>query len=506
MAGLANRHEGTLDGLLAPLQATSAPTVAVEVSPEAATSPAGQHTAWMLINLLARQESVIGRVVLVCPPDMRLRGRIVPLAPRYLDLASALVEGARAVEAVPVEVALRPPAGAQRLIVGTGPAIPGALLVWGERAWGGISAGAITSADAESALPLGPYAAACLASAHVFNTVRMRDGRTALPEAAFYSLWSLTASSAPPTAPSDTGPYDISTALDVIVAGAGAVGSAWIHAMWATPGLRGRAVIADADEEGVDLSNLNRCVTFGRASIGRRKALEAARICADADVSLEPHDGPVGDVEDRPPLLVSAVDTNTSRQAVQGMYPPQIISASTDGMRAELLRCDPLADAACIHCFNPPETDVSDDALRRRFLAAGSERQEQLAVESGQSVEELLRWATEGTCGYASDRLMQHMRATDQRAGAFAVGFASVMAGTMLAAQTLKEGLGLGPLAGARCRAIFTFVDPLATTNTPRLYRRDDSCPMCAPGSPGRVIWAGRHREYADSPRVCSET
>jgi molybdopterin/thiamine biosynthesis adenylyltransferase len=496
MHHLSDRHAGTLDGLLAPVDATSAASVTVEVAADAAASAAGQHTAWMLINLLARQAAVVDRVTVVCPDGVPLHGRVVALASRDLDFGSALLEGAQAIGSVPVERDAQAAKGSLLLIVGPGPPITGALRVWGERAWGGVSGREVMSADPESRLPLGPYAAACLASAHVFKHVRMAEGRSVLPCAAFYSLWSFAASDAPPSDPSATGPHDVSMPVDVVVAGTGAVGSAWLHAIWATPGLTGRAIIADADKDGVDLSNLNRCVIFGHGSIGRWKASEAKRVCSDADVELVPYDGPVGDVDDRPPLLVSAVDMNTSREAVQALYPAQILSASTDGMRAELLRCDPLAGAPCIRCFNRPEADVPDEDLRRRFLAAVPERQRELADASGQTIEEAIHWATEGTCGYASDRLMDRMRAAEHGTGAFAVGFASVMAGAMLAAQTLKEGAGDGPLTGIVSRAVMTFVDPLALTNAPRAYRRDDSCPMCKPGTIEHQIWVARYEEH----------
>jgi hypothetical protein len=66
-------------------------------------------------------------------------------------------------------------------------------------------------------------------------------------------------------------------------------------------------------------------------------------------------------------MLLSAVDTNASRRAIQGLYPPRLLSASTHDMRAELLRCDPRAQTACIHCYNPVRDGTSDDQLRRRF-------------------------------------------------------------------------------------------------------------------------------------------
>jgi molybdopterin/thiamine biosynthesis adenylyltransferase len=495
MHRLSDRHEGTLDGRLAPIPPTPSTTVAVEIEPTTAETPAAQHAAWMLVNLLARQEGLVERVALICNDQIPMPTRVIPLAPRDLDLREALLHGAGKVGAVRVEAAATAPAGALRLVVGTGPAAPDTVLVWGERAWGGISRSSIASADPGSPLPLGPYVAASLASAYVFMTIR-DAGVAAWADSAFHSVWSYSASAMPPVGAADTGPHSIAAALDAILAGCGAVGSTWLHAIWATPGLTGRVSVADADTDGVDLSNLNRCPIYGRDSLGRGKASEAKRICGDADVDIDAHDGPVGDVADSGRLLVSAVDSNTSREAVQGTYPAQILSASTEGMRAELLRCDPISGAPCLRCFNSPEAPVADAELRRRFLAAPLDQQRELAEASGQTLEEATRWAIEGTCGYESDRLMERMRTDDQGTRAFAVGFVSVMAGTMLAAQTLKESLAVGPLREHVSRAVMQFFDPLAATNRPQAYLRDESCPMCGTTAIGRPTWIKRHESY----------
>jgi len=52
-------------------------------------------------------------------------------------------------------------------------------------------------------------------------------------------------------------------------------------------------------------------------------------------------------------MLLSAVDTNESRQALQERYVPLAFSASTLNLRAEILRCGPPEIGACLSCFNP---------------------------------------------------------------------------------------------------------------------------------------------------------
>jgi hypothetical protein len=88
---------------------------------------------------------------------------------------------------------------------------------------------------------------------------------------------------------------------------------------------------------------------------------------------------------------------------------------------------------------------------------------------------------------------MEHMRAHELGTRAFAVGFVSVMAGTMLAAQTFKEALGEGPLGGVVSRAVMQFVDPLAVTN-----RR-----ACT-GATQRARCAGRRLPPARSGRTAT--
>jgi hypothetical protein len=448
----------------------------------------------MLVNLLARQDRIVERVLLECPAGVSLAGRVVPLARRDADLRGALLDGALEIGCVPVVQQAEAPESAIRLVVGPGRAVHGAMRVHGERWWGGVSCGSIPGNDADSHLPYGPYAAACLAAGEIYLSVRLKDSAPR-PAAAFYSTWSLRSMTSPPTVAADIGPSAVEgVELEAIVAGAGAVGSTWVHAVWATNGLTGRAVVADADKFGVDVTNLNRCPVFATRSLGNRKASEAARICADAPVEILPVDGPVGDVPERPGLLISAVDTNASRRDVQGLYPPRLLAASTHNLRAEVLRCDPIAGAPCISCFNPPETDVPDAELRREFLAATEDEKHVIAADVGIPVEEAERWAVAGTCGYATDRLLDRLRANhDGGVTAFAVGFVSVMAGTMLAAQTVREVMDDRCLNGTLARAVMQFLQPTATTNRPLRQLRDGSCPMCDPDELATRIWQRRH-------------
>lgn len=141
--------------------------------------------------------------------------------------------------------------------------------------------------------------------------------------------------------------------------------------MWATPGLSGTVDLVDADKDGVTTTNLNRCPLFDQTSINRSKAHEGAGIAANCAITWQPHHARFEDLEITPLRVISAVDTNRAREAIQNQYPALILSASTSDLRAELLRVGPPGDGACLRCFNPPEAMIGDDTLRAQTIAGG---------------------------------------------------------------------------------------------------------------------------------------
>ena len=297
--------------------------VTVVAAPGTAHLAAAQHTAWMLVNLLARAVGIVTIVRVACPPLVPLAGRVIPLASRDLPLREALVAGGQAIGAVPVEAAGHPEAGDTVIIVGgTYPdvaAVARRPLRRGQGWWGASLKPAAAASAPPSSLPFGPYVAASLAAAEVFLCARLPAGAYVVAETAGWDCWTQALTPSPvPGAPATMSDLNMSgTAL----AGAGAVGTVWIHAIWATPGVHGSVLIADADKAGVTNSNLNRCPLFGAASLGEPKAAEAARICSDAKVTWDPRKARFEDLGITPSILVSAVDTNRGREALQDRYP-----------------------------------------------------------------------------------------------------------------------------------------------------------------------------------------
>ena len=489
---IVDRHEGDLGWLFLTFGDSNLVGVKVVVVRQSASMPCTEHTAWMLVNLLARLTGVVRSVAISCPRDVQLAGRVVPLSQRNIDLRTALLEGGQAVGAVPVHQDQM----LERIVVvgpSEGEGAPGTLHVWGNAWCGGIQQ-APFHADVlgePSGLPFGPYAAACIAVGEVFKAARMNRSAYVSPESAFFSVWDFRASDVPIV----SGPSRIDVSVDSALAGVGAVGCSFLHGLWACNGVSGRLVLIDNDANGVEATNLNRYVLFGSSSIGKAKASEASRILSDSTIQWEARDEGIEVVAVLPERVISAVDRNASRHAIQNRYPARIMSGSTQDLRAEVLRCGPPGVGACLRCFNPLERVVADDELRRHARSASEANLSELAAVAGISVPQAKEWIATGRCGIPGERLLPHLRFAGELP-AFAVGFVSVMAGTMLSAAFIKDHLEYpGPLSDAAQRATYQFHSPLAPSNRAWSFSRDPRCPMCSRETVAGQMWARRFEQ-----------
>lgn len=493
--------------------------VAVVVAPGTAHLAAAQHTAWMLVNLLARATGVVETVRVICPTEVPLVGRIVPLASRDLALADALVTGGQAIGAARVHPAFTPAPSDIVLISTVGdehdhrdrdrygdrqgvrdgdpPGMGITRYVSGSGWWGGVSDQPMLTQEDPNNLPYGPYVAASLAVAEVYLHARLPDHVTPATDTYGWDCWRQTLTIDPGlAAPTDLTGLDLTgTAL----AGVGAVGTTWVHALWATPGLIGEVTLADADKQGVTTTNLNRCSLFGRASLNSAKAPEAVRIAYDSAITWRPHHGRLEDLGGTPCLLVSAVDINRAREALQQRYPPRTLSASTQDLRAEVLRAGPPNVGACLRCYNPPEPFIGDDTLRARAHEGGPDAVRALAIDAGVYEADVQRWLARGSCDEVGARLLATLRRNEPEPPTrFAVGFTSAMAGVLLVTETVKTLLGrpMVPESPKVNNATFQFLKPTAPVNAADRLAPDPRCPACALTNPAAAIWRQRIDQF----------
>lgn len=489
METIANRHSGTAGGALVAHDQGKPLNVHVSISASAASTAAGQRALWMLVNLLARSVGTVSRITVACP-EAKLYPGVTPGYSAGSSLVVAVFESAKAIGAIPPMRTARAPE--QSFVLGIGRVDDADVtLVFGDW-WGGL---AYTTSDAvtDVALPFGPYIAAAHAAGHVF-----RASRGLVEFVPFvYDAWKhVTASEIPPNPP----PMPQMLAGNFLLAGVGAVGTATMLTLWATPGLEGTVQIADADT--VDLTNLNRCVLFDASTIGLPKASTAAKVLqagGSGSLTWDPHDGLAQEhPRRRQPLqlLLSAVDKNRSRLAIQRLIPAMALGASTYNLRSSLMRAGPPGAGACLMCHNPLEPEISDPELRGRYLAAGHETRARLAEALGVSRSELDSWARTARCGELDNRALPLLAGElDTQPHQFSVGYLSVLAGVLLAAEAVKErGSSTGGLDDDVNHVSIQTLSPWLPRNNATRYLRQEDCIFCGPAGSATLqsMWADR--------------
>lgn len=296
-----------------------------------------------------------------CPQrPLPLQHQVVPFVHGTVELAETLVTAGQRIGIVPV-IAADASTADQVITIGPGPAPTVGLRAYGHAWSGAISNGEIApgTGPPRSSLPFGPYVAAALATSEIFRAVRGNIDRFPAPARVCYSLYSHRTQDEW----FDDGPPEIpSLRIDAALAGAGAVGCAWLHTIRACSDLSGSVVVADDDADGVDVTNLNRGSLLTIKDVGAPKAEVAVAAAARTGLQLTAHVGKVETALNPPRFMVVAADTNRARAGIQSRYPFPLLFASTSNLRAEVVRCDPTRDGPCMRCHNPPH----DETIRRR--------------------------------------------------------------------------------------------------------------------------------------------
>lgn len=499
---ISSRHEGDAGGTLAPFAHRDRVVVRVTVPDEYVTRIAVQHCLWMIVNLLVRTDGIVTEVRLRCSPSAELAGRVVPFGSSSLlrarILAAANLLGRVCVvlddgSVVPHREIVIAPSREEGV---------GDVLACGSGWWGGaaLRGAAVdwSEADLLDANPVGPYFAATLAVAEVYLRARhSRLLRSDDPSVYGWDCWNGQRTVRPMA-------HDpLSANLDgIALAGVGAVGTAFMQTLWAHPSVTGTVPVVDADEEGVSTSNLNRGVVFTRDDIGRPKADVAAEVLK-GDITWVPLSGRYESQDLKPTILVSCVDKNRARDSLQATYPPAILGGSTENLRAEVLLVGKPGVGACLRCYNEPERNASDVEVNSGALMNASII-DSLASQYGETTELVENRLRAPGCDEITDSMLAWLRANldDDSIPRFAVGFVSVAAGVMLAAEVIRL-LNAAERSSKSISTRFQFFRP-SRANGPVRESRDSSCPRCVPGSIPTKIWMQKAQSEWQTWTDCS--
>ncbi|MFL6137451.1 MAG: ThiF family adenylyltransferase [Frankiaceae bacterium] len=468
---LGARHASTLNGTLLP--PGKQPPVAVVLETSASASPAWQAATWLLCDLVSRGLGHASTLTIVTGDTtavIALPGVAVGAA-----FGPALVARSAAVGGVPAVLSDIAPLDAITVRVGPGRSAAGLEVIADN--WAG---GVRTPGEAphlgldEPTLFIGSLIGACHAAAALFRQARLSEpGHSSV----WHDAWTLQLSNLTDATPS-AGPSRADLRLDdLVLAGMGAVGNAFALTTLTHPGATGTLRAADYDH--IDLTNLNRCLLFVRDHLGQLKADIANDVTRDlgqphAALLVIPERAERAFRNTPVPALVSVVDTNRAREAINQLVPRIALAGSTFNLRVQTNTFG--QPGPCLRCGNPPEPVEPDRDVKARVLAAKADELEELAVQAGQTVGELLTWASAPGCGELDATVLPALR--HEGPATFSVGFVSALSGVLLAATAIRaqhRPLGAPMIARAQ------LLRPGGRLQGPQPSAADPECPACGP-------------------------
>ncbi len=452
---LADRHlRADPQGVLADTSEAKPGVVLVHVSLRMAAASGTQHLVWMLVSLLSRQFKVVKEIILDVP-EVTLHQGVAPFGAKdtlleTLEECVRLVSGPH-IRATRIEAGSAPDV---TLVIGSDTtASPRHLQLYadGWRYFVGVD-GEVPDTPPRSDLSIGPYLCASYAAGEVFKLLRgMKPGKGEFIRAHFASSWTM--SCADTWAELIDGPSaeQFEVLPHFYFAGAGAVAQAAALCL-GTSRFAGSCSVVDKDE--LDLTNDNRYALSTREDDGESKVGLMQRYLRSVGFDCKAvsdwwqtfatsggKHAPNDDVRAfeqayKFPIVLSCVDKNDPRHALQNGLPQLIVGGSTDGLSAKASIFDLGAGTACLKCHNPLP---SRNAIVQERIAAmrqlDGERRTAYARELGLTEEDVELLLGPGGCGKLSETDLDRFAAGSPE---MSVGFVSAAAGVLLVAQFLR--------------------------------------------------------------------
>ncbi|WKZ88687.1 MULTISPECIES: ThiF family adenylyltransferase [Ralstonia] len=452
---LADRHlRADPQGVLLDTSQAKSGIVLVHVSSRMAAALGTQHLVWMLVSLLSRQFKVVTEIILDMPKATLHQG-VAPFGEKdtlleTLEECIRLISGPH-IRATRIEAGSAPDLA---LVIGSeAVASPRRLQLYadGWRYFVGVE-GDVPDVPPVSDLSIGPYLCASYAAGEVFKLLRgMKPGKGDFITAHFASSW--TRSSANTWAELIDGPSaeQFGALPHFYFAGAGAVAQAAALCL-GTSRFAGSCSVVDKDE--LDLTNDNRYALSTRNDDGKSKVGLMQRYLRSAGfdcqavsdwwqtfVTSRGKHAPNDDIRAleqayKFPIVLSCVDKNDPRHALQNGLPRLIIGGSADGLSAKASIFDLGAGTACLKCHNPL---LSRNAIIQERIAAlrqlDGERRTAHARELGLTEEDVEHLLAPGGCGKLSEADLDRFAAGSPE---MSVGFVSAAAGVLLVVQFLR--------------------------------------------------------------------
>lgn len=321
--------------------------------------------------------------------------------------------------------------------------------------------------SANTPIPFGANAAACLGVANLFRAnfrSQLEDGRSD-------ENWQMSLLDFDPAARTPSNPQIVEADFaETHLVGLGAIGNGCVATLAQMRNLRGRLHLVDYQE--IELSNLQRYVLTDDSSVGKSKVLLAKDRLASTGLDVFAHSQRWGEyLRERNnwnlPRVAVGVDTPGDRQAIQAALPEWIVNAWTQVGDLGISRHGFLGNQACLACLYLPSGPLkNEDELISEAIGLPGEKLivrqmlmtnepmvrshlNKIAEANKVDVNQLLEFEglplrqfyARAACGGMLLRL--GATSTTQRQIEVPMAFQSTLAGIFLAAELVAKAAGL---------------------------------------------------------------
>lgn len=461
-------------------------SVGIKISTTCAKKRDGQILLWTLCNLLVRLKHTISAVQLIIPDDIEIvSDEILPLVETQSSLRKGVLESAKVVSRDCVVTALESDdfSGALDVIVLVGQDTSTTfqsthILRAFSSGWlsfnGSYSWTPKIDVASESTNPFGALFSASIAAGEVFKHLgQLVEGKGSYISDLCWSSYSFKTvnyiSEEDLEKENPEFPGEVNLNQQTLV-GCGAVGNAFSQALLLIDNIIGDLTLVDlktrpnGKSETIEETNLNRYLFATPRDIGKFKAsfLKSVFERSATKLKIESWDnGFETFVNENPKYnfesVLSCVDNNTARHAIQEQIPRTILGASTNGMQIQLSLYDLALDGQCLKCYNDLILDdETDEQIISRLRAMSPVERANSAEKVGIEPNHIEQFLGDPACGVLGYDSIQKFANKTESDSEWAVSFVSSFSGFAMASELIKRYSYRGKgLDGSNCTDLF---------------------------------------------------
>ncbi|MGH7270192.1 MAG: ThiF family adenylyltransferase, partial [Polyangiaceae bacterium] len=357
--------------------------------------------------------------------------------------------------------------------------------------------------------PVAALAAASLGVAETFKRLLgVRASRGALLEDVSWSLFSYA------TGCTDLGPpVPVEVPVDLLLAGAGAIGNGVIHLLTRLP-LRGRVLVVDSQAFGRE--NLGTCILIGPRQLGAAKVVLAEKLRTERVVvhsfheTLESFSRRLGNGVPYPRMAIGALDKIDARHALQDLWPDLLIDGAIGTFLCQVSRHPIEGDIACARCLFRHPAGERAEVVASRASGLSVERVEMpdapidaadLAAAPPNKREWLAGQLGKQTCSVVSEAVARELSDAKRERFEPSAPFVACLASSMMVAELVKATLGAELVVEPRFQ-FDVLRGPSRGVMLPQERRRD--C-FCTTRASTIALWRRQRSRTEPSPLLRGE-